>query len=97
VHLLGPVSGAWSRPAPLIPPAVIASLTVAVTVGTSGLGLALVRDRAPGSGGLTKPSFALIAHVRSIDARRIRRMFGQVSSAELTTIDQGRVVLRPEW
>jgi mRNA-degrading endonuclease toxin of MazEF toxin-antitoxin module len=31
----------------------------------------------------------LTDHVRSIDKRRIRRIFGQVSAAELSTIDQG--------
>ena len=36
-----------------------------------------------------KPSFALVDHVRSIDKRRIRRMFGQASSSELAAIDQG--------
>jgi mRNA-degrading endonuclease toxin of MazEF toxin-antitoxin module len=39
--------------------------------------------------GLTKASCALIDHLRSIDKRRIRRMFGQVSATELAAIDQG--------
>ena len=36
-----------------------------------------------------KASCALVDHLRSIDKRRIRRIFGQVSSSELTGIDQG--------
>ena len=50
---------------------------------------ALYPSLAPGSSGLTKASYALIDHIRSIDKRRIRRMFGQVSRAELARIDQG--------
>jgi mRNA-degrading endonuclease toxin of MazEF toxin-antitoxin module len=38
---------------------------------------------------LTKNSFALIDHLRSVDKRRIRRVFGQLSAAELTAIDDG--------
>jgi mRNA-degrading endonuclease toxin of MazEF toxin-antitoxin module len=30
-----------------------------------------------------------VIHLRSIDKRRIRRIFGQVSSTELADIDQG--------
>ena len=39
--------------------------------------------------GLTKTSYALIDHLRSIDKRRIRRIFGQVSASELAGVDQG--------
>jgi mRNA interferase MazF len=63
-------------------------IAVVPVTGTAGVG-ALYPALAPGSSGLTRPSFALIDHIRSIDKRRIRRMFGQVSSAELATIDQG--------
>ncbi|MBI2828629.1 MAG: type II toxin-antitoxin system PemK/MazF family toxin, partial [Acidobacteria bacterium] len=55
---------------------------------TAGVG-ALYPALAPGSSGLTKASFALVDHIRSVDKRRIRRMFGQVSPAELAIIDQG--------
>ena len=34
-------------------------------------------------------SFGLVDHLRSIDKRRIRRIFGQVSASELADIDQG--------
>ena len=43
----------------------------------------------PKPSGLTKPSYASIDHLRSIDKRRIRRLFGQVTSGELAGIDQG--------
>jgi mRNA interferase MazF len=56
--------------------------------GTAGVG-ALYPALSPGTSGLTKPSFALVDHIRSIDKRRIRRVFGQVSSSELANIDQG--------
>jgi mRNA interferase MazF len=63
-------------------------IAVVPVTGTAGVG-ALYPALAPGSGGLTKPSFALVDHIRSIDKRRIRRMFGQVSPSELASIDQG--------
>jgi mRNA interferase MazF len=43
----------------------------------------------PGKSGLTKTSFALIDHLRSIDKRRIRRVFGRVTKEELDAVDQG--------
>jgi mRNA interferase MazF len=63
-------------------------IAVVPVTGTAGVG-ALYPALATGSGGLTKPSFALVDHIRSIDKRRIRRMFGQVSPSELASIDQG--------
>lgn len=36
-----------------------------------------------------KTSYALIDHLRSIDKRRIRRVFGKVADDELAAIDQG--------
>jgi mRNA interferase MazF len=62
-------------------------IAVVPVTGTAGVG-ALYPALSPGTSGLTKPSFALVDHVRSIDKRRIRRMFGQVSSGELANIDQ---------
>jgi mRNA-degrading endonuclease toxin of MazEF toxin-antitoxin module len=50
---------------------------------------ALYPALAAGTSGLTKASYALVDHLRSIDKRRIRRLFGQVSSGELAGIDQG--------
>jgi len=63
----------------------IAVVPVTATVGAG----ALYPTLSAGGSGLTKQSCALIDHLRSIDKRRIRRIFGQVSSAELADIDQG--------
>lgn len=43
----------------------------------------------PGKSGLTKTSYALIDHLRSIDKRRIRKVFGRLSLIEIARIDQG--------
>jgi mRNA interferase MazF len=63
-------------------------IAVIPVTGTSGDG-ALYPALAPGSSGLTKASHALVDHLRSIDKRRVRRIFGQVSLSELASIDQG--------
>ena len=63
-------------------------IAVVPVTGTTGLG-ALYPTLSAGTSGLTKPSYALVDHVRSIDKRRIRRIFGQLSSSELASIDQG--------
>ncbi len=44
---------------------------------------------APGPSGIGKPSFALIDHLRSIDKRRIRRVFGDLPANEMTALDEG--------
>jgi mRNA interferase MazF len=56
--------------------------------GTRGEGL-LYPPLAPGQSGLAKESFALIDHLRSIDKRRIRRVFGELPQAEMASIDEG--------
>jgi len=63
-------------------------IAVVPVTGTAGHG-ALYPGLAPGSSGLTKASYALVDHLRSIDKRRIRRIFGRVSPSELAGIDQG--------
>ena len=63
-------------------------IAVVPVTGTAGVG-ALYPALSPGTSGLTKTSYALIDHLRSIDKRRIRRLYGQVSSGELAGIDQG--------
>ena len=63
----------------------IAVVPVTGTAGDSALYLRL----APGSIGLTKASYALVDHLRSIDKRGIRRIFGPVAPGELASIDQG--------
>jgi mRNA-degrading endonuclease toxin of MazEF toxin-antitoxin module len=56
--------------------------------GTPGDGL-LYPPLAPGLSGLVKRSFALIDHLRSVDKRRVRRLFGDVSRDEMAAIDEG--------
>lgn len=63
-------------------------IAVVPVTGAAGVG-ALYPALSPGASGLTKTSYALIDHLRSIDKRRIRRAYGQVSSSELAGIDQG--------
>ncbi len=63
-------------------------IAVVPVSGTRGEG-ALYPSLSPGTSGLTKTSYALVDHIRSIDKRRIRRVFGQVSPDELETIDHG--------
>ncbi len=63
-------------------------IAVVPLTGTPGDG-ALYPVLSPGKSGLTKTSYALIDHLRSIDKRRIRRLFDRVTRDELTTVDQG--------
>jgi mRNA interferase MazF len=63
-------------------------IAVVPVTGTAGVG-ALYPQLSPGPSGLTKTSYALIDHLRSIDKRRIRRVYRQLSSSELAGIDQG--------
>lgn len=63
-------------------------IAVVPITGTPGEG-ALYPELSPGTSGLTKTSFALIDQLRSIDKRRIRRLFGRVTRDELAAVDQG--------
>jgi mRNA-degrading endonuclease toxin of MazEF toxin-antitoxin module len=63
-------------------------IAVVPVTGTPGEG-ALYPMLSPGGSGLTKASYALIDHLRSIDKRRIRRMFGRIATDELALIDDG--------
>jgi mRNA interferase MazF len=56
---------------------------VVPVTGTPGDGL-LYPPLAPGQSGLAKRSFALIDQLRSVDKRRIRRVFGELSREEMT-------------
>ena len=51
-------------------------LCVVPVTGTPGEGL-LYPQLAPGKSGLARKSFALIDQLRSIDKRRVRRVFGE--------------------
>lgn len=61
---------------------------VVPVTGTPGEGL-LYPPLARGQSGLAKESFALIDHLRSIDKRRIRRVFGELPKQEIAAIDEG--------
>lgn len=63
-------------------------IAVIPVTGTLGAG-ALYPAVDAGTSGLVKRSSALIDHLRAIDKRRVRRIFGRVSSGELAAIDQG--------
>jgi mRNA interferase MazF len=63
-------------------------IAVVPVTGTRGEG-SLYPELSSGKSGLTKTSFALIDHIRSIDKRRIRRVYGRLTKEELTTIDLG--------
>lgn len=63
-------------------------LAVVPVTGTPGEG-ALYPQLSPGKSGLSKVSYALIDQLRSVDKRRVRRIFGRLASQELLAIDQG--------
>ncbi len=55
---------------------------------TPGIG-ALYPSLMPGPSGLTKTSYALIDHVRSVDKRRVRRTLGRITVLEMSAIEEG--------
>jgi mRNA interferase MazF len=63
-------------------------LCVVPVTGTPGDG-ALYPRLGPGHSGLTKLSYALVDHLRSVDKRRVRRVFGQLAPGELGAVDDG--------
>ncbi len=63
-------------------------ICVVPVTGTAGEG-ALYPRLSPGQSGLTKPSYALIDQLRSVDKRRILRIYGSISDAELELLDVG--------
>ncbi len=63
-------------------------IAVVPLTGTSGQG-ALYPQLSPGASGLSKTSFALVDQIRSIDKRRIVRMYGSIALEELKALDQG--------
>ena len=64
---------------------------VVPVTGTPGEGL-LYPPLAPGRSGLARKSFALIDHLRSIDKRRVRRVFGELAREEIAAVDEGLAV-----
>jgi len=63
-------------------------IAIVPVTGTPGQG-ALYPALEPGRSGIVKRSYALIDHLRSVDKRRIRRVFGVVPPDEMETLDQG--------
>jgi mRNA interferase MazF len=63
-------------------------LCVVPITGTPGEG-PLYPSLIPGPSGLRKASVALVDQLRSVDKRRVRRVFGRISEAELDAIDDG--------
>lgn len=63
-------------------------IAVVPITGTPGEG-ALYPALGSGTSGLMRTSYALVDHLRSIDKRRIRKIFGKVAPGELAGIDQG--------
>ncbi len=82
------------RPAVLISdPAVIAHqrfplLCVVPITSTEGQG-ALYPKLEPGASGLRKTSFAMVDQLRSVDKKRVRRVYGRLPYEELAAIDEG--------
>jgi mRNA interferase MazF len=64
---------------------------VVPVTGTPGQGL-LYPSLTPGDSGLARQSFALIDHLRSIDKRRVRRVFGEIAGQEMAAVDEGLAV-----
>lgn len=56
--------------------------------GTPGAG-ALYPALRPGPSGLTRTSYALIDQIRSVDKRRVRRVFGRLAESEEAAVDEG--------
>ncbi len=56
--------------------------------GAAGEG-ALYPPLSPGRSGLRKRSFALVDQIRSVDKRRVARVFGRVPEEEIDAIDLG--------
>lgn len=63
-------------------------VAVVPITSTPGEG-ALYPTLAPEESGLRRRSWALVDQLRSVDKRRVRRVFGRVAEEELRAIDQG--------
>ena len=63
-------------------------LAVVPLTATPGEG-ALYPSLRPGESGLRKMSWALVDQVRTIDKRRVARVFGPISPDEMAAIDEG--------
>ena len=63
-------------------------VAVVPVTGTAGEG-ALYPTLQPGPSGLARTSYALVDHLRSVDKRRVRRVFGALSAGEVEALDEG--------
>ena len=63
-------------------------IAIVPVTGTPSQG-ALYPAIEPGRSGIVKRSYALIDHLRSVDKRRVRRVFGVVPPNEMEALDQG--------
>lgn len=63
-------------------------LAVVPVTGTPGEG-ALYPGLRPGTSGLRQPSWALVDQLRTVDKRRVSRVFGLIAAEELAAIDDG--------
>lgn len=63
-------------------------LAVVPVTGTPGEG-ALYPGLRPGDSGLRQPSWALVDQLRTVDKRRVSRVFGVITADELAAIDDG--------
>ena len=63
-------------------------IAVVPVTGTPGEGILYPRLE-EGESGLRKSSWALVDQVRSIDKRRVLRLFGRIQEEELESVDDG--------
>jgi len=63
-------------------------VAIVPVTGTSGEG-ALYPQLDPGPSGLSKTSYALVDHLRSVDKQRVRRVYGRISPREQDAVDEG--------
>jgi mRNA interferase MazF len=61
---------------------------VVPVTGTAGEG-ALYPPLRPGNSGLKKDSWALVDQLRSVDKRRVRRVFGRITREEMSRVEEG--------
>lgn len=61
---------------------------VVPVTGTAGEG-ALYPPLRPGKSGLAKDSWALVDQLRSVDKRRVRRVFGRITREEMGRVEEG--------
>jgi mRNA interferase MazF len=63
-------------------------IAVVPLTGTAGDG-ALYPRLEPGPSGLARASYALIDQIRSVDKRRVRRIYGVLTQDEIHSVDEG--------